>query len=1589
MSPPRTGQTVAGESEAVLERALQALEAMEERLRAAEQARHEPIAIVGMSCRFPGASSPSAFWQMLRNGTDGISEVPASRWPVDAFYDPDPDRPGKMASRWGGFIDGVDAFDAHFFRCSPAEAAGMDPQQRLFLDVAWEALEDAAQPLDELSGTQTGIFVGAMTNDYAQLQDATQGLKQIDAHYAIGTEFSFIAGRVAHLLGVRGPCMMLSTACSSSLVALHLATRSLRSGESDLSVVGGVNVILSPRMHVASSKLRVMAANGRCKTFDASADGYVRGEGCGVVVLKRLSDAVKQGDRIHAVIRGTAVNHDGPSSGLTVPSSDAQAAVIRSALADAGADSATLTLLEAHGSGTPLGDAIEIEGIRRALGAGLEDRRPPLLVGSVKTNVGHLEAAAGMAGLFKVVLALRNGEVPPHLHLKQLNPQLNMSGLQVPVRLGPWPDAPERPLAGVSSFGLSGINAHVVVEAPPAPRASGPARPLSLLLLSARSENALEQNLDAHAAFLKAHPEVNVSDVAFTLQTGRKRFESRCALVCGGREEALRILETREPKRLLRSQRSDSRSPVIFMFPGLGDQHVGMGRRLYETEPVFRKWVDAGADLLQPLLGQDIRPLLHPAGAEAQAPATRDPFAALRRGRAKAAPDASPLYETRLAQPSLFVVEHALARLWMHWGVRPDGMIGYSLGELVAACLAGVLSFEDAIRLVAKRAELISPLPQGASLAVMLSEAQLRPIVESAGCAMLAVNSPGFCVATGPVDAVDGLEATLATRGITSQRVRTGHAFHSFMMEPVRQPLTEFAAQLTLRPPQIPYVSNVTGTWLREQEATDPGYWAEHLCKTVRFSEGLRALAAHSAPILMELGPGRSLSTLVHQHGLDVRHVLASLPSQYEEHADDFVTLEALGQLWMLGASIDWRRFHEHEQRQPLGLPTYPFQRQRYWRSAWGGGAPEFGAPPAQPQAEAERPQAQGAPSKLPFAQWFHAPLWKQAPRLPPGRGDAASRVLVFLPVSRFGQSVVQELRRRGMQPITVEAGDGFARLGDSAFGLSPTEEDHYEQLLEALGGPPGQVLHIASTGRTGSRQERAEATWRHGFQPLVLLARALGRRARSTVRLVVATDSQYAVSGTERLLPESALLAGPCRVIPLEYFNLRCHQVDVSLGGLEASQWAQHAACLVDELSGDTDEPVVAYRGGQRFVQHFERLTLTAPPQPLFRPEGVYLVTGGLGGLGLAIAAEIAKTPSTRLVLLGRSGLPPRETWEHILNTDGHSALQERIRAVRELEASGAAVHVVEVDVSDGPGMRQALQGIRERFGQVHGVVHAAGVPGAGMIQRKDLEEARRVLAPKLDGLIHLEPLWEEGPAPDFVCLFSSSIALSGGIGEVDYCAANAYLDAFARELSRRGIRALSINWGPWKWDAWQGHSVALPEAARRWFRHLRDTYGLTMEEGQRAWRELLSAPTDQALVAPAGLKMAIDGIGKDFLQELASQGTQSRHPRPPLLVAFVAPRDALEERIAAAWQDALGIESVGVNDNFFDLGGQSLGALQVISRINSEMKTTLPGATLFEAPTVAGLARLLRQERDDSQLDEDRQRGAARRMRRNRHHR
>lgn len=1305
-----------------------------------EETSVEPIAIVGLAVRVPGAADARQFWQNLIDGRESVRWFTREEQLAAGATEADLDNPSWVSA--APVLDQLEYFDAGLFGMTAREAELADPQHRLFLECALTALEDAGYDPARYDGA-VGVYAGTGHVKYEWLNLRTNSrLWAGDAGQLSVTTVNspdYVATQVSYRLNLRGPSLTLHTACSTSLVALHLACEALRGGECDLALAGGVSVELPHGIGYLGMEGYV-SPDGHCRPFDAKASGTLWGSGAGVVAVKRLADAIADGDHIRAVIRGNAINNDGSDKvGFSAPSVTGQAAVIAQALQVAEIDPRTITYVEAHGTGTALGDPIEIAALTSVYTPYSSDRQW-CAVGSVKSNIGHLSQAAGIVGVIKATLALEHGMIPPSLNFEEPNPEIDFPSTPfyvatTPLKFEPYPGQPRR--AAVSSFGVGGTNAHVILEQAPEPEpVTRSDRPVHLLRVSAASETALAAATAQLADHLEQHPEVALADAAHTLRIGRAQRQHRAVVVAADAREAAAAL--RDRKRCVTGT-ADQPPQVAFLFSGQGSQYGGMGAQLYRHEPVFA----AAVDECLAVLGADFRQLLF------------DPAAAEQLG------------QTRHTQPALFTIEYALARLWQSWGVQPAAMLGHSIGEYVAATLAGVFQVSDAVRLVARRGELMQSLPSGAMLAVTLDESEVLPRLPD-GVVVATVNGPGTCVVAGETDAVTRFAEQLAAEGIGTRRLRTSHAFHSPMMEPI---LAEFEAAVAAVPrsaPTLPFWSNVTGERITAEQATEPKYWATHLRQPVRFGAGLASLLAQPGRwALLECGPGRQLAGLAR---LQVpRDQLAPVPSLATDPEQELASVyAAAGRLWTVGVPVDAGRDAGPARRVPL--PTYPFQRQRYWSD-----------PDPAPVATAAAPAVDQPVGPLPERDRFAVPVWRQLP--PDSRAGELTSCVVVTAGPR-GRALADRLRAAQIQVTELSLDDPVERVVDT-----------------------DRIVHAAALDATAVATDPA-GVWQaqeRGFLHALRVVQAIAARGRPVRLDLISAGAEDPVPGTLRH-PEHATLAGIVRVAPLEVAGLTVSRIDVD----DATDPAAIVAELRRPVEGSAE---VALRRGRRWGLEYAQVSVPGT-EPVLREGGCYLVTGGLGGIGLTVAEDLARRTRGELVLLARSPLPDRSEWDDYLARHGGTDRTGRaIAAVRRMERAGATVHPVAVDVTDP----EALRRLREDgpVTRLHGIVHAAGVAGGGLAEVRSRADVEAVLAPKLRGTLALQAAFGDLPL-DFVVLCSSVTAVTGGLGQIDYCAANAFLDAYARAgQGFPSATVVSVNWGGWS-EVGMAAEVAAPEALR-----------------------------------------------------------------------------------------------------------------------------------------------------------------------------
>ncbi len=1357
------------------------------------------IAVIGMAGRFPGSPDIGAFWEHLRDGVEAVQffsedELIAAGESLDNIRDP-------AYVPASAPLDDIDLFDAGFFGMSPRDAAVFDPQHRLFLESAWQAFEHAGYVGEQVDGS-VAVFASCGLSEYmfknvlANEQVATSIGEWLVRH--TGNDTNFLATRVSYELNLRGPSMNVQTACSSTLVAIHLACQSLLSGECDMALAGGAVVAPVQRRGYFYKEGEILSPDGHCRAFDEKSAGTIISSAVGCVLLKPLDAAIADGDNVLAVIRGSAINNDGNEKvGYLAPSVPGQSRVVAEALAVADVDARDVTYVEAHGTGTLIGDPIEIAGITQAYRQSTEDTQY-CGIGSLKSNIGHTGEAAGVAAFIKTVLALQHRQLPPSLHYQSPNPQADFphSPFFVNAALRAWEPGPSGTrIAGITGLGAGGTNAHVIIEEPPPPaEASTPGRELQLITLSARSIESVDQAGAALAAHLRANPTIDLADVAYTRLVGRKHFDVRRAVVASSPIEAAQRLESGDPKTVSTHVGTSSTPSIVFLMPGGGAQYAGMGRDLYESEAVYRDAIDRCCAVAQPLIGSDLRTLLFPTGDVEEA--SRD------------------LERPSVALPALFATEYAMAMLLESWGVSPDAMIGHSAGEYVAACLGGVITMEEGIALVATRGRLFETLPPGGMLSITLGEDEARAMLIS-GLSIAAVNAADLCVVSGPQPLIDEMEAKFTAADVDSMRVHINVAAHSSMLEPILAEFGAFCRTIGFRAPTKPYVSNLTGTWITADQATDPDYWVRHLREAVRFSDGMATIMSDPNRVLVEIGPGRTLASFARMAAPSSVVITPTMRHPREDFSDVAFALGAVGKVYTSGVSLDPEALHRDEVRHRIELPTYSFERQRFW---------------VDPDPVGVRSSRSGPLRKKPdVADWFSAPSWRRSASPPASVLSEPHTWMIIDDGEPLAARMIDRLRSRGHRVIRVGFGEGFEGFDDE-YIVNTEHGGDFIEVLESLrlrDVTVDRIVHMTALGRgrkigRGRRPDLVptlEASVDRDLGSLLELATGLVVHAVESRLIVITSDVHVVGSGERTVRPERALLHGACRVVPRELGHISSMTIDLDEQALAGGD------ALVDRLLADLAAPtsddagsadgVVAYRGMERWVRRFDPVVIGPTDASPWVDGGTYVITGGLGGIGLSVAEQIARSAKrARLVLLGRSAVPNHGPSVDAARLDAGS--RQKVEALRRLEALGAEVMAVSVDITDAVRMAAVMESVRTRFGKVTGVIHSAGVLDDQLIAMRPRLPMSDVISVKAKGVLVIDQLLAKSP-PELILLFSSVSSIIGLPGQVDYTAANAFLDSYAGMKNVEGVsRAVVVNW-----SAWQSVGMAVGAAHAEAVRH------------------------------------------------------------------------------------------------------------------------------------------------------------------------
>jgi iturin family lipopeptide synthetase A len=1578
------------------------------------------IAIIGMAGRFPGAKNIEMFWDNLEKGKESLQFFTEDELRDMGVLDERLKDPNFVKAK-GGVLEDKEYFDAGFFGYTPKEAEAMSPQMRIFHESAWEALENAGYTPEKYRGS-IGIYAGASTSFFWEvcsiLSGKHQDLGTLDARQLANRDF--MSTRISYKLGLKGPSFTLQTACSTSLVALDLACRGLLTGQCSMALAGGVTAFCFYDPGYLYQEGIISSPDGHCRAFDAESRGTIQGEGVGVLVLKLLEEALTDRDYIHAVIKGTSTNNDGNRKiGYTAPSVQGQMEVIKAAMSMAEVEPETITYVEAHGTGTTLGDPVEIEALTQAFET---SKKHFCGIGSVKTNVGHLDAAAGVTSIIKTVMALKHRLLPPSLHYQTPNPKIDFenSPFYVVSELTPWESNGTPLRAGVSSFGIGGTNAHVILEEAPTPppalnqgghdsdappdisEGTGRGEPLcspindvastpagspaiseiavrgescirpnnsclpQMILLSARTQTALDKIMDNQASYLEKNPVLRIQDVAYTLNTGRKLLPFRKMLVCKNTREAIELLTDKKARKSNTFVSFSEKTSVVFMFPGLGGHYVNMGRELYETEPVFQQEMDRCFEILEKLeiLDENIKEILYPhppalKGCGAAAPTTVGSPAlseiAVREEH----------WTPTQTQVILFIFEYALAKMLMHWGITPYAMIGYSFGEYTAACISGVFPIEDGLKMIVSRGKLIQTLTPGRMLSVPLPKQEVESLLK--GELFIAIDNGESCVLSGPVEKMVAFENQMKEKKILCMAIPATHALHSPMMEPILEEYQKIVQGITLDKPEIPYISNVTGKWMTVEEAMDPMYWALHLAKTVQFSQGIEELVKEENSVFIEIGPGHDLSALMSRrmNQESNQQVVSLVRPEQRKQSDLHFLLNKIGQLCLFGNEIDWESFYENEERYRLPLPTYPFERQKYWFRGLKTSPLHWAAGLQKDKKELKKNKN--------ISQWFYVPQWRRSllktHNLEQDANDYTWILIGGHPI--WTSHLEEQLKSKGINAIVVQQSTEFRKISSKEYHLDPCNQEDFLQLFQdILRGnktKPLKILHLLhlkeESNVNGESLKIEEMTPDHsGFLSLINLVKALAaQKTGNRVHLEVITQNLREVTGQEMLDPRSATLLGPLNVIPQEYPNIQCRHMDIESPCTEAGKKELLDQVIKEMMSRSTDTEV-AFRNHHRWVLEYETHSMPGDFEriPKIKQNGVYLITGGLGRVGLSLADYLVTHFQAKLVLTGRSRIPQKEEWGKWLEEhDDTDPVSQKIIRINELENKGGQILAFALDAGNKKEVREKIEEAEHIMGSINGVVHAAGMTGKGIvtpIQYVREEESEKQFLPKVKGLMVLAELFQDREL-DFCILISSLSPVLGGLGFATYSAANIYMDTFVHYYNKQYQKKwISVNWGDWDFRKNRKKGAvggALAELM------------MSPDQGVETFKRILFYyPAHQVVISAGDLQIRIEQWVKlESLRKEEETGEEKTagFTRPVLSTAYVEPKNQVEKDIAGIWKKMFGFEDIGIQDDFFELGGDSLKAITVISRIHKQLDVLLSLAEFFRNPVIEELAQYI----------------------------
>jgi acyl transferase domain-containing protein/thioesterase domain-containing protein/acyl carrier protein len=1513
-----------------------------------EEQLENNIAVIGMACKFPGANDPQSFWQNILTKKESINFFSKSEL-IHAGIDADLlAEPHYVAAR--GIISDVDKFDAPFFGYSPFEASITDPQHRMFLEQAWTALENAGYVANQFPGL-IGLFAGMADSTYLThnlLKNDDFITKYNEYQTMLATSSQFLCSKVAYAMGLTGPCVNVNTACSTGLVAIIMGCQSLINYDSDIVLAGGIHISVPQLSGYLYEESGILSPDGHCRAFDKEAQGTVLSNGCGIVVLKRLKDAINDHDNIIAIVNGWALNNDGTEKvSYTAPSVNGQAACIRQALTYANIEPTEVGYLEAHGTGTLLGDPIEIAALSKGYQYHHYQKSQYCAIGSVKTNIGHTDVAAGVAGFIKAALALKEKILPPILHYHTENEKINFteSPFYVNQTAKTWSAEGNRRMAAVNSLGIGGTNAHLIMQEAPEIQTTE-TKSANVLLLSAKTLTSLEavtKKVYKHIQKIaqEANSDNSLANAAYTLQLGRKPFKYRRAIAYSRSTDLLQVLKDSVALSYNTNECNEKQnSRIIFGFTGQGAQYANMGRELYTQQPLFKTIVDDCCEQISNSINIDLRELLFP----------DEQFTEYANDM---------LCNTQYTQPALFIIEYGIAQFLISLGIKPHAMIGHSIGEYVAATLSGVLNLQDALSLVVTRANLISRTKPGAMLAVPLSKEKLAPLLFS-DLALAAHNAPELCVVAGTKERIIAFDNFLKSlsqeNNLVCQYLSVSHAFHSSFMDEILAEFLQFTAKVSFEEPKIPYISNVTGNWITHSNILNKHYWVDQLRNTVQFSEGINNLALTSNDIFIEIGPGQTLINLIRQHQKNNKEtiIINTLPHAKEYQLNKVNSyqylLNSVAKLWLNGSEVAWEHLYKNEIRKRVPLPTYCFEDYRYWIN-----------PTKADKKINER--------NISTVDCLYSVTWERDLKLSTGQNRTNTIVkqldslelslnkcwLIFHTQSAFCDELIRQLKHENQYVYTISMGNQFSILDDQTFTIAPENKSDYLKLLQAI-ATPIENLYVIHCWTLNDKSMENNMTLQQGAYSLLFLSQAFTEVSpEKNLKILTLSNHVHKVIGDEIIFPEKAAIVGPCKVIPQEQENVLCKFIDIDLEYCSLAKLVAAIYWEANNIKYEDYQADIAYRGNYRWLRRFKPCThyIETNQTKRLKQNGIYLITGGLGGIGLTLAEDLAENYQAHLILISQSALKPESDWSTWLDSDGYKDPKtlRQITVLNKIKNKAGSLTIKQVCVEDEKKMRAVIEFILQKFGHIDGVIHAAGIPGDGIAQLKTIDAYNRVLQPKLAGTQVLIKLLKE-QALDFFVFFSSITAITGSLGQIDYCSANLVLDAYANaDCFTQPVFCVTMNWQAWR-------DVGMAVDSKTMLIDLTDSNSVSTKQAITLFKKIVNSDLNQVIIS--GIKPDQANINNIHIKHpIQSHDDQANANK--LSNTLDHKQDNVIETLLHLWRDILGINNINLDDDFYQLGGHSLLAITLLTRIQKKLGIRIPSTVLLTEKTIRSLAHYI----------------------------